>query len=307
MKKLKLILLCVILCSGILLMLAMYAQKANTPLDSSFAPLFQLLGEPVKTVDNVVTTIMPIDEMDEKDYGNSARSYFLRSANSSDPDYIYLNSIMKNISAFSKKPFTYQAFVYQSGMPNAFALPSGVILVTRGLLNLLDTEAQLTSILAHEIGHIECGHCFSAVKFELLTKKMEVPELGQLADFLTQLFLRHSYSKTQENEADEFGYKLLLTTEYNPSATAQTFKKMKAYVDSYTGGAQDLEHADLLRDYFMSHPPLILRQNKFNEDAKKWWKVNGGKKRYNGKQNLKQRVSFYSSAFKNEWAVSDTI
>jgi len=64
-----------------------------------------------------------------------------------------------------------------------FTLPSGVILVTKGLLETMQSESELVSILAHELGHIERGHCFDVVKYELLARKIKSEKLGELAIF----------------------------------------------------------------------------------------------------------------------------
>ena len=56
-------------------------------------------------------------------------------------------------------------------MPNAFALPGGVIIVTGGLLKTLKSEAELAAVLSHEMGHIELSHCLDTVRFQLLARK----------------------------------------------------------------------------------------------------------------------------------------
>jgi predicted Zn-dependent protease len=46
--------------------------------------------------------------------------------------------------------------------PNAFALPGGFIFLTRGMMNLMNSEAELASVLAHEIGHVTARHSVTA-------------------------------------------------------------------------------------------------------------------------------------------------
>ncbi|MEZ5312984.1 MAG: M48 family metalloprotease [Thermoanaerobaculia bacterium] len=41
---------------------------------------------------------------------------------------------------------------------NAFALPGGFIYVTRGILERMTSEAELASVLGHEIGHVTAQH-----------------------------------------------------------------------------------------------------------------------------------------------------
>ena len=46
-------------------------------------------------------------------------------------------------------PVTYTSAKW---IPNAFALPGGFIFMTRGMMNLIDSEADLVAVLGHEIG-----------------------------------------------------------------------------------------------------------------------------------------------------------
>lgn len=157
------------------------------------------------------------------------------------------------------------------------------------------------SVLAHEMGHIECGHCFRAAKFEILTKKMDSSTLGVVADFLNTLFFRHAYSKTQEAEADAFAYKAIIRTRYSPSSVAASFVELQNYVKSRGDTSSSDQSADIIRDYFMSHPPLQLRIAKYDAEARRWWATNSGSRRYNGKKNLRDRVTLSQNSWDDEW------
>ncbi|MCP4429416.1 MAG: M48 family metalloprotease [Gammaproteobacteria bacterium] len=54
--------------------------------------------------------------------------------------------------------------VIDSGGINAFAAPGGYIVLTRGLFKLIENEAQLAGVLAHEVGHVVGKHHLIAVK-----------------------------------------------------------------------------------------------------------------------------------------------
>ena len=297
MRKLKYLSLIIILCFGISLVFVIFRKKTRTPFKLSLAPFLQLAGQPVKTIDSNIAKVLPVTESDEQEFGTILSRKFIKETDKTDPTYLYLNTIITNISKNCQKPFKYKVFILDSRFPNAFALPGGIVLVTKGLLSTLDSEAQLVSILAHEVGHIECNHCLSAIKYQLLTEKINLPEIGKLGDFLTKLFFRQIYSKTQENEADEYGYRLLLKTKYNPSATAQAFIKLQEAYPSYTS-----DNTNLFRDYYSSHPPLPLRISKYTAEADKWWNSNSKTRRYNGRSNLKNRESFFNVIIEEEWS-----
>lgn len=300
MKKLRSLILLLLLVGGGVLTYVLYQERTTTPLHSSLAPAFQLLGKSTKSIDIALTRVIPIDETDEKDYGDMVALYFRGTVDSTDKDFIYLNAIIKNLSKFSKKPFTYRVFLQSYSEPNAFALPGGIICVTQGLMKTMKTEAEIVSVLSHEMGHIERGHCFEAIKYELLFKKIKTPTIGKLADLTVNLFLRHSFSKTQENDADEYGYDLLLLTQYDPSGFGGAFNELYHYVTDSMKISQH-KKANPIRDYFMSHPPLPIRIEKFSAKAKVWWQNSNNEKRYVGKINLQNRICFYKTKYNAEW------
>ena len=99
--------------------------------------------------------------------------------------------------------------------------------------------------------HIERGHCFDAIKYELTFRKIKAPTIGQLADFTFSLFLRHSFSKTQENAADEYGYDLLLLTKYDPLAFSDAFRELeKLYGNSYPKSGNIIKRMLLIPNNF---------------------------------------------------------
>ena len=275
----------------------LYKKKTHAPLGSSFSPAFQLLGKSTRALNIALTKILPINKMDEKAYGDAIAKSYLAAADLNDSDYVYLNKLIKDLAAFSKKGFNYRVFIISTPIPNAFALPGGVICVTKGLLTSLKSEAQIISVLAHEMGHIERGHCFDAIKYELTFKKIKSPTVGQLADFVFNLFLRHSFSKTQENDADEYGYDLLLVTKYDPMAFSDAFVELQN-----AGGKQSQRSSSIVSDYFNTHPPLPLRILKFKQAASEWWIVNKNEnKRYVGIKNLIERKPLSELTYPDEW------
>lgn len=212
-----------------------------------------------------------------------------------------MNDLIRSLAPHAKKPFSYRVFVLPYSFPNAYALPGGVILATKGLLTVMESEAEVVSVLAHEMGHIENEHCFSAVKYEILFRKLKSPTLGQLADFAINSLLRHSFSKTQENEADEYAYALILQTEYDPAAVSNAFRRLQARADSTSSRHEKQQRADIIEDYFMTHPPLPLRIEKYQEQAGLWRRQHPDEKRYIGKSNLAKRQCFCKDADNEEW------
>ena len=67
----------------------------------------------------------------------------------------YINIIGRALAPYGKRPdIKYMFGILDTDDINAYSCPGGYVFVTRGLLKILDNEAQLAAILGHEIGHI---------------------------------------------------------------------------------------------------------------------------------------------------------
>lgn len=300
----RLLLSCVLLISCFLIVF-LYTQKIQPPQKATLAPVFERMGKPIKAIDHTLSEVMPISDLDEAAYGRAIAKHYERS-NYSEKDRLklsYLNHLVDSLENYARKSFDYQVFLWSSPMPNAFALPGGIIVVTNGLLKVMQNEAQLVSVLAHEIGHIEKGHCLDAIKYQLALEKINAESLGKLADFANTLLLRHSFSKTQENEADEYAYTLMLQTSYNPNGVGGAFAQLEDYQNGGKTPPMSNEKANILRDYFSSHPPLPIRKAKFMGKAKVWRQKHPNIVRYKGEKNLEEWICFYEQVFEDEWTV----
>ncbi len=299
MNPIRYIFLSLLLLIGAFVLYTLYRTKSQAPLGTSFSPALQLMGKSTSSLNVALTRIMPIDEMDERAYGEALAKSYYSYADTTGESYSYLNALMGELSIFSSKDFDYRVFVVSGTAPNAFALPGGLICVTKGLLSTLTSEAELIAVLSHEIGHIELGHCFDAIKYELTFKKVKSPTLGKLADMAFNLFLGHSFSKTQENAADEYGYDLLLQTKYDPRAFSGAFMALKRR----EGGYQGRTRGTVIDDYLKTHPPLPSRIDKFQEMAKAWWAdhEDSDDRRYVGAENLAQYIPLSQQSYDSEW------
>src|SRR5919199_5023918 len=71
----------------------------------------------------------------------------------------YVQQVGARLAAGSERaqlPWTFR--VLDDPMPNAFALPGGYVFVTRGILCVINSEAELAGVLAHEIAHVNARH-----------------------------------------------------------------------------------------------------------------------------------------------------
>lgn len=106
---------------------------------------------------------------------------------------------------------------------NAFALPGGYVYMSRGLLAYMNDEAELASVLGHEIGHVTARHSANRYNKSMMAQVLGVGvgiatgsgELANLVNQSSQLYLL-SYSRGQELQADELGVRYMSRVGYDP-------------------------------------------------------------------------------------------
>jgi Zn-dependent protease with chaperone function len=135
--------------SGLFLLMVVLGQRMHTPFSSTFAPLFSLAGRTFKTADRLMSRVIPVGEIDEKTMGDAFAARMVGGGRSEDRRY--LDTLVAEVGKLGSKPFTYRVFIVE-GAPNAFSLPGGVVIATTELMDTLTSEAQLVSVLAHEVG-----------------------------------------------------------------------------------------------------------------------------------------------------------
>jgi predicted Zn-dependent protease len=144
----------------------------------------------------------------------------------------YVNRLGQKLAAASERPnLTWTFRVVDDPVVNAFALPGGFIYVTRGLVSHLTTEAELVSVLGHEIGHVTGRHSVEQIskaqlaQVGLIAGMIVKPELARYGDLagtgLQLLFLK--YGRDAERQADDLGLRYLDREGYDPREMSKVF------------------------------------------------------------------------------------
>lgn len=189
----------------------------------------------------------------------------------------YIDSIGQRLARnVERKNFKYKFTVLNSGIVNAFALPGGYIYISRGLLALAETEAEVAGVLAHELGHINALHHGRRQGSELLAGLgvVAVGILGgrQLADAggaVAQSALR-SYSREHELESDTLALRYLARAGYDPGAMVEFLSKMRddTRLEARRHGKSP-DKADET-NYLATHPAPIERVRRAQAQSAKY-------------------------------------
>lgn len=177
----------------------------------------------------------------------------------------YVNRIGQKIAANTERTdVQYKFFVLDSSMVNAFALPGGYIYVSRGLIALANSEAELAGVIAHEIGHVTGRHAaarmsqgmIAGLGAAILSAATGSQALGQVANVGSDLYIK-SYSRGQEHEADSLGVRYLARAGYDPNAMASFLRSLDAQtkLDARIAGRSEGQGIN----YFSTHPVTAER------------------------------------------------
>jgi len=148
----------------------------------------------------------------------------------------YVRGIGLELAAASERPQLPWSFdVIDDAAVNAFALPGGFIFVTRGILSHMTNEAELATVLGHEIGHVTARHSVQQISRAQLAQlglgvgsllSSDVAALsGVLSQGLGLLFLK--YSRDDETQADQLGFRYALNDGYDVREMRSMFEMLQ--------------------------------------------------------------------------------
>jgi len=162
----------------------------------------------------------------------------------------YVHRIGQRIARVCHRPdLSYHFTAVEEPTENAIAVPGGYIYITSGLLNQLESEAQLAAVLAHEVGHVVARDTMAAMSRQYgmaaLVAAAQVSgapsDVTRGASFITAV-LSLQYSREDERDADLTGLSYMVQAGYDPQGMVETMQIL-----------QDL-HAFRPIEFFSTHP-----------------------------------------------------
>lgn len=152
--------------------------------------------------------------------------------------------------------YQYRWFVVQDDAINAFAVPSGIIVVNSGLLKKADTADELAAVLAHEVQHVEQRHALKNMLNSAGVASVVLMVLGDanaVMMVIAQQVSNQYFSRKVETEADLKGAELLTKKQINASGMVSFFKKMDVAYKAKNGDESSMS------EWLSSHPETLAR------------------------------------------------
>lgn len=148
----------------------------------------------------------------------------------------YVDRIGRKLLATTpgEQPFEYTFTVLeQPEVVNAFALPGGELFFASGLLEAVESEAELAAVVAHEIAHVREGHIkdqlaaqYGVQTLQQLALGRNPGQLAQLAAAISGTGYLSAFSREAESEADATGLRMLAEAGYDPNAMPTFFERL---------------------------------------------------------------------------------
>jgi len=206
----------------------------------------------------------------------------------------YLESIASKLGQASQRPdMVYTVRVIDApDIVNAMSTPGGHIYIYSGLLIFVQTEGELASVLAHEIGHVVARHAINQIaRIEMVTSLIDQARESnvikddqtaqKIADVAVPILFsmdsRTFYSRDQENEADLLGFYEMERAGWDPKSEAQLlarFAKISpkesmpvAFIATHPDVSQRL--AIVQKEYAGAKVPSGLKENSLQFQAMK--------------------------------------
>ena len=141
---------------------------------------------------------------------------------------------------------------------NAFALPSGIVIITDDLVKLANQDNEIAAIMAHELGHVRGRHALrhllqsSAAGLIVATLTGDLVSITSLAATLPTILVNASFSRDFELEADDAALAWMKSAGVPPRCYAEILGRLRAQLDVRRGGAVSTNHP--ARNYLSTHP-----------------------------------------------------
>jgi predicted Zn-dependent protease len=186
-----------------------------------------------------------------------------------------ITRVVDRLVAASDRPDqAYKVTILNSGAVNAFALPTGQLYVTRGLIALASDTSELSSVLSHEMAHVLSKHAAiredqarqAAIVARVVTDMSNDPDVTAFTLAKSKLTMA-SFSRNQEFEADDLGIAISAHAHFDPYGAARFLTSMEHNAELKAGKTSLDPRA---QDFLSSHPATPERVERAQAAAQQY-------------------------------------
>src|SRR5215468_11399145 len=178
------------------------------------------------------------------------------------------------VAASDRPDQAYKVTILNSGAVNAFALPTGQLYVTRGLIALANDTSELSSVLSHEMAHVLSKHAAlredqakqAAIVDKVVTDMGNDPEVTAFTIAKNKMAMAN-FSRSQEIDADEMGVGISAHAHFDPYGASRFLASMERNAE-LKAGKNSLDPR--AQDFLSSHPATPERVQKAQTVARQY-------------------------------------
>jgi predicted Zn-dependent protease len=184
-------------------------------------------------------------------------------------------TVEKLVAASERPDLHYRVTLLNSPVVNAFALPSGQLYVTRGLIALSNDSSELASVMSHEMAHVIAHHAEMredrvrqvALVSRMVNGVLSDPEVGALALAKSKIALA-SFSRAQEFEADGIGVGIAARAGFDAYGASRFLTSLGRDSELRQSGQTNIDPR--APDFLSSHPATPERVKNAQASARQF-------------------------------------
>lgn len=241
-----------------------YAQRRQKASHVSASAVVDLAADAQRDLSRAPLELSRISDDEEIAIGKQLETQYtsIKQPMSAEEDalQLYIRRVGGKVAAHAHRPLPYDFhLIPDRNLINAFALPGGPVYIGEGMTDLMTTEDELASVLAHEVEHIDHYHAVERFQIEAQLRHLDLEALNGLVQLPLELW-EAGYHKDEELEADREGMFLAVQAGYSPYGAVkiyESFAKLhKEYVIHAETPEEELSQLAIqsLDGYFRSHP-----------------------------------------------------
>lgn len=251
-----------------------YSQRRQKASHVSANAIVELAADAQRDISRAPLQLTRISDEEEIAIGRKLESQYASSdkplSDQQNALQLYVRRVGGKVAVHAHRALPYDFHVIPDrNLINAFALPGGPVYIGEGMTDLMLTEDELASVLAHEVEHIDHYHAVERFQIEAQLKHLNLDVVGDLLQFPIS-FWETGYHKDEELEADREGMFLTVQAGYSPYGAVKMFERFaklhKEYVIHAETPEDELSQLAMqsLAGYFRTHPTPSERIDQAN-------------------------------------------